>query len=358
MKNIELIIKRIYISKLKYRELFMTKRMFVIVLYSFAAFSQTPPPPAQIQRELDSARQEFEAALKLFNPFYSGPLLTGSGNTFPPRKVGWQPYLYVIDNYARFDQSGKSSSVNDLLVVNPLLLVQTGITDYTEIALDFGWVYQQRNGKHGNGAGDTGLRLGVSLAKETPTTPAVKFNLKEFFPTGRYENLDPNAEGVDATGTGSFRTLVGLAVSKVVLFDLEHPVSLRGSLSYVIPSNVSVNGVNNYGGAPDTNGIVRPGKSLTAAFAFEYSITQSWVFSNDFVYGYRDEHIFNGNNGTNPDGSPASVGSLFSDQLSLAPAIEYNPSASINFIAGAWFTVWGRNAFNFAGGIVSMYVMY
>jgi hypothetical protein len=358
MKNIELIIKRIYIFVLQANELVMFRSVFIFVFCLSSIYSQTPPPPAQIEAELSSARKEFEAAQKLFNPWYSGPLLTGSGNTFPPHKIGVQPYLYVVDNYGKFNQSGHSSSIDNLIVVNPLIQVLTGLTEYTEIALDSGWIYQQKNGIHGNGPGDTGLRLGISLSKETYAVPAVKLNIKEFFPTGRYENLDPNAGGVDATGNGSFRTLLGIAASKLLVFDVEHPMSVRGSLNYIIPSNVSVSGVNNYGGAFDTEGIVTPGKAISAAFAFEYSFNQNWVFANDFLYTYRDQHRFKGNPGTNPDGSVASVGSAFSDQLSLSPAIEYDPGPNLNFIAGAWFSVWGRNSLNFAGAIVSVYFSF
>lgn len=361
MKNFELNSKEIY-TKIKFFfwKFFMFLRSLILILTLLCFLhAQTPPPPPEVlEKELQSAKDEFERAQKLFNPWFSGPLLTGSGNTFPPGKVGVQPYLNIIDNYALFSKSGSSRNIDDIVIINPYLSMLTGITSYLEISTDFGWSFQQQDGKQGNGFNDTGLRLGIGLSKETETLPAVKINIKEVFPTGRYQNLNPNKNGMDGTGAGTYRTLVGIAASKVILYETEHPISLRGSFTFGIPTSVKVTGFNNYGGGYGTNGTVKPGKSIAAAFAFEYSINQNWVFSNDFVYNYRNKHTFSGNPGTNKDGSSAAVGLPFSDQLSLAPAIEYNPKPDLNFIAGGWFAVWGRNSLRFAGFIASVYFSF
>jgi len=338
----------------------MYKLLFFLIL-STSIYSQEntpPPPPEEIEKELQSAKDEFERAQKLFNPWYSGPLLTGSGNTFSPGKYGIQPYLYVTDNYARFNENGNSSSISNLLVVNPLLSVTTGITKSVEIATDFSWFYKDQSDTSATGFSDVGVRIGLGLAKETLTTPAVKVNIKEIFPSGRYESLDPTKNGLDATGGGSYKTLVGLAASKIVLWSDLHPMMLRGSISVILPADVHVNGFNAYGGGFGTDGIVSPGKGLSCAFAFEYSITQHWVFANDFVYGYTTEKTFRGTPGIKADGSPATVGGPFSDNFSIAPAIEYLPTQNLNFIVGVWASLWGRNSLKFVSGVFSVYYSF
>jgi hypothetical protein len=63
---------------------------------------------------------------------------------------------------------------------------------------------------------------------------------------------------------------------------------------------------------------------------------------------------FQGTAGSNADGSPASVGSLPSQQVTLAPAIEYNFSEHWGLIAGMWFTVHVHNTSNFVSGVIAL----
>ena len=56
------------------------------------------------------------------------------------------------------------------------------------------------------------------------------------------------------------------------------------------------------------------------------------------------------------DLAPPVVGIGSNDQLSMAPAIEYNVNESMNFLAGVWFNVYGRNVAKFIGvGFVFSY---
>src|SRR5580692_6523334 len=85
-------------------------------LFSQQQTSKPAPlvPPEEIERQLDDAEREFRDAKKMFNPWYTGPLLTPSAHMCPPGTVITQPYFFYIDNYAHFDEHGKSHRVPHL----------------------------------------------------------------------------------------------------------------------------------------------------------------------------------------------------------------------------------------------------
>ena len=70
---------------------------------------------------------------KMFNPWYTGPLLTPSAHVLPAPHVVIQPYFYYINNYAHFDEHGKSHRTPHLEVIQPALApLQVGITQWME----------------------------------------------------------------------------------------------------------------------------------------------------------------------------------------------------------------------------------
>ena len=86
------------------------------------------------------------------------------------------------------------------------------------------------------------------------------------------------------------------------------------------------------------------GPLYSADFGYEFSFSQSWAAALDVVYTYTQKTNFTGRAGTSATGAPNVVGGPFSDQLSLAPAIEYNVNSNIGFIGGVWFSVWEKLA--------------
>ncbi len=175
-------------------------------------------------------------------------------------------------------------------------------------------------------------------------------------PTGRYEKLNRKKNGVDATGSGVYFTGFSLNVSKVFWWMSTHPFAWRLSMTYDIPTiRAQVQGFNTYGGGFDTRGKVRPGNILSVDTSIELSFTQKWVLAVDLAYSYQNHTTFSGHKGRTPSGGTASVGGPSNDSLSCAPAIEYNPSDHMGFLAGVWFSITGRNSGDFISGILSMY---
>ncbi len=310
--------------------------------------------PEEIEVELTEDEKLFKEAQEMFNPWYAGPLLTGGAHMMPPGMALIQPYLFVTNNYARWDSDRHSVNTPDRLNINPSISpFQFGITSWLDMSLSAQWVYNRQQGKHGSGFGDSSIGVGFPILAEGLNTPAIKATFTETFPTGRYQRLSSHKLGLDATGAGSYQSSFGIRMSKVVFWSYKHPMNLRATFSYTVPTRVRVHGFNAYGGGFGTRGTVRPGNSASANAAFEYSFTQKWVFATDIVYAWSDSTKFHGRRGTNADGTRASVGGGSSDQLSLAPALEYNPTTYLNFIGGIWFDVYGRNTSKFLSGIFS-----
>ena len=306
-----------------------------------------------VQAELTQAEKDFQIAQKMFNPWYGGPLLTGSGNTLPKGLFNAQPYLFVLVNYAAFDGSRKSHSINNLIVVNPKFSFGVGITDRIDAGVVVDWLYLRQSGKSANHFGDTLLATSFGILKETQIIPALKIFISESFPTGKYEKLKAEKAFVDASGSGSFETTLGFTISKVLWWWLIHPMTLRFAYSYTIPTSVSVKGFNSYGGGFGADGKINPGNQFTLGLGYEFSIVQKVVFAIDASYEYANKSTFKGTYGT-IEGEIAPIGGPSNDVLSFAPAIEYNFSQNLSLITGAWFSVWGRNTNNFAGGITTL----
>jgi hypothetical protein len=309
----------------------------------------------QIEAELDDAEAQFQKALKMFNPWYTGPLITPGASMMAVGEANTQPYLFVVDNYATFDKNRKSvSNPSNLVQLKGSINLQTGITDNFDlnvtIASTGNWQFSQSNG----GFGDTTITGGFLVNKQTRYAPQVKFTIAETFPTGKYQHLNTNGLHLDAIGAGAYTTQFGLVLSKVFLWTTQYPMNARIFFGYQLSTPVRVEGFNTYGGGFGTKGKVHPGNTFSADFGYEISLSQNWVLATDVVYSATNQTTFHGTPGVLATGERASNGGGYSDNLSISPAIEYNWNSSLGIIAGAQFSVYGRNSSNFASGIISV----
>lgn len=305
--------------------------------------------PAEIQAELDQAEKDFQTAQKMFIPWYTGPLITGSANNVPKRKINIQWYLYNTIQYANYADNWKMVGVPNVYTINPLILFQRGLSDWLDFTFIGQWFFKWRKHAYAQHCGDTSTQFGFQLVTQTAHRPSLRLVLGETYPTGKYRNLNPAKGGIDATGAGAYQTSIGLNYNKIFWKIKLHPISLRISGSYVIPdAKVKVQNINAYGGGPGTRGKVKVGQTINVDIGIEVSLTQHWVFANDIAYTHSFKSTFHGNPGLSiANGAPSS------DQLSLAPAIEYNFNSKAGFIGGVWFTVAGRNSSSFVSVILS-----
>lgn len=333
----------------------MHKFLWLLVLpLALLAQNQGIPDktPEQIEAELEQAEAEFQRAKQMFSPWYTGPLITPGAGMMAPANGDTQPYLFFIDNYASFDRHRKSISLpSNLVQFKGTANIQTGITDNFDLNLNFAGEGNWQFDHSGGGFGDMILTGGFLIYRQSIYVPAMKLTIAEIFPTGKYRRLD--RFGLDGVGAGAYSTQFGLGFSKIILWTTKHPMNLRCFFGYQLSTVVHVKGFNSYGGGFGCRGKVRPGNNLSCDFGYELSLTQKWVAAIDVVYSCTNKTKFHGSPGTQADATPASVGNGYSDNLSLAPALEYNWRPSLGIIGGAWFSVYGRNSLNFAAGIIS-----
>lgn len=231
----------------------------------FSQQQQAEPlvPPQEINKELASAEAEFQEAKKMFNPWYTGPLLTPSAHVLPVGNYLIQPYVFFVQNYAHYDEHGHSHSVPHLNQIKPSLSpFQYGITEWMDGTLSFGGVRNHQQGQTHWDWSDTTASFGFGLLNESAYRPAIKFVVQESFPTGNYQKFHPKKANVASTGSGSFETQFSLNISKVVWWASLHPMNFRTSFNYTVNSNVHVKGFNTYGGGLGTRGTVKGGTHL------------------------------------------------------------------------------------------------
>ncbi|MFZ4772959.1 MAG: hypothetical protein ACOYK9_03085 [Chlamydiia bacterium] len=334
----------------------MNLSIFVLLVGAHIAFlgAAEIKSPQQIQQELDKAENDFEIAQKIFIPWYTGPLIASSSRNCPPGKINLQPYLYLQGSYGVYGNDRSYSTVPNTFTVNPLLVFQTGLLSWLDIAASPQGTFKYREGKSGASFNDLGVSFGFQLYKESPYIPGIRFVYTQRFPTGAYSNLE---NGLDAIGSGVFQSVLGLNLGKAIWFFPLHPMALRLTTNVQLPTNkANVFGLNAYGGgggAGSTNGTVNVGPTFNIDLGYELSITQQWVIALDVAYSLSGSNRFSGFAGHDENGVPYLVGGPVSDNLSLSPAIEYNVSDTGGLIVGAWFTVTGRNTSGFIAAVLS-----
>jgi len=338
----------------------MKKIFFSSLVLSSVLYAQTecPKTPEQIQQEILQAQRDFETAQEMFIPWYTGPLITSSAKNVAQGHFNMQGYLYFDINYAQFDKHRKSVKVPNTYVLNPLLVLQAGITQWLDVTVIPQGFFRWKEGHYADSLADLPVQFGFQLVRETPTIPSMRLTVGESFPIGKYQHLNPHKQGIDAGGGGIYSTIVGFDISKIFWWFLKHPISVRLAQSYVVPNTRAyVHGFNAYGGGFHTNGSVKVGNTYNADLGVEVSITQRWVFATDIAYTCSNKSTFSGKKGVLASGAEASNGTPSSDQLSFAPEIEYNVSKTGGFIGGVWMTVTGRNNVNFVSFVLS-YTQY
>lgn len=295
------------------------------------------------------------------DPYFTGPLLAPSASVNAFRQVTWQPYLFVTNNYGAFDDNWKRTNTPDLWAIQPLVDVTYGIGSFMDLEAIPAFVIQTSQGSTSIRMNDTPLILGIQALRQEMGTwrPDLRIILKEVFPFGQYEKLNPKKNGTDSSGKGSFQSVLGFAFEKTFQTGVEHYFRLRWTAEATLyPSSVHVKGINAYGGAPDTDGTVRPGRLYIFYLSGEYTITHNWGFAFDTEYLITSSDDFSGKRGTNDDGTRATVGSPTSVQINCAPAIEYNFSENFGVIGGAYFTLFGKNTSAFYSGVISAVITY
>jgi len=291
----------------------------------------------------------------------TGPLIAPVGAVVPYGNFNIETYVYSTTNTGTYNSNWHAvSAAHDTFSLNPQFSCFFGLTPWMDINIVPQFYYNTTNGAHSWDFGDLAVALDFQLLDPnyTPYFPGIKFTIKEMFPTGPFQNLNPNKYMTDQSGAGTFGTTFNLVLYKVYHLTGEHFLSTTYSAAYTVTTPVNVHGFNTYGGGYGTNGYALPGDTFEAIISFELTLSQNWALALDNVYIHVDRTQFFGTSGTTATGALATVGTPSSEQISFAPAIEYNFSSNLGIIAGCWFTAWGRNSTEFISGVVNFTYTY
>lgn len=302
--------------------------------------SSTPPSGETIEEEVQSG------------PWFTGPLLTASGHTIPPGHFNLEPYLFYNNVMGVYDNHWQLHRIDPIPSnLNFQGLVQIGLLDNLDLSIVPQCFYNFTGAGSSHWAfGDLGMKLGIQLHNDDPTRPfpSLKLTLGEIFPTGKYQFLDDDGNGTDASGGGSFGTSFGLVSGRLIHIKDVHYLSLRGQFQGTVFSSLDVHGTSVYGGDATTNGRVHPGAVFMFLGGAEYSVTRNFVLACDFANVWTLKTTFKGTT-IEPVGSNRN-----SYQLSFAPALEWNFNGNVGIIGGVWFTAVGVNSLSFINGVLAV----
>lgn len=284
-------------------------------------------------------------------PWFTGPLLAPSANTVPLGHYNFEPYLFVNNNIGYFSNHWHLHKAYEPNAnINFQFVGQMGLTPWMDLTIVPQFFYNYEGEKSSWRFGDLYMGFGFQLLKEEPHNwfPSIKFGFSEVFPTGLYQNLRADKLGTDASGGGTFGTTFKFVFSRLWNVYGNHYLAGRLSTAYIVFSQVSVNGINAYGGDATTKGRVVPGSAFPMILGLEYSLTQHWALALDVASTYTMGTHFKGR-------TIAKVGHRdWSYSLSFAPAIEFNYNANVGLIAGVWLTGFGANTTDFINGVIAL----
>jgi hypothetical protein len=294
----------------------------------------------------------------LETPWLTGPLLAPSGMTVPQGHILFEPYVYILANRANYDEDWHAVKLSAPFWNNYFQpQIQVGATPWLDVQILPTVFYNYTDGSAKWALGDTPIGVDIQLFQKgkdpTDWITGIKLVLKETLPIGKYRNLNPDKQGTDIGGSGSWATSVGIVWGQLIHIKKLHFFDTRLSVQYTIPAPVHVKGFNTYGGGFGTDGTIYPPQNLQIDLGMEFTLTKNWVLAMDILGSWSTPARFKGKVGVGTDNLPAFDSFGSAAQFSLAPAIEYNWNENIGLIAGSWFSVAGRNSIQFASGIIA-----
>ncbi|MCH9613746.1 MAG: hypothetical protein SP1CHLAM54_07550 [Chlamydiia bacterium] len=293
-------------------------------------------------------------SLFAYDPWYTGPLLAISGSNEPPGRLQFQPFFFVSSQYASYQNNWSTKSQSNTTQLNYSNVFQSGITNWLDASFFPQFYTTYSEGERRTKPGDTSLSFGLKplYNKRNTLQPDVRLSINFIFPTGKYDQLNPETQGTDAVGGGAYSIQPTLVLRKWFFMFPNHPFRINLNTTFETSSKIFVKDLNIFGGGHGTRGWVSPGNEYSNNLSLELSLTQRWVFVTELLYSHTWSSSFSGTVG------PAPVGTSSSDLFSIANEIEYNVTGGYGWVGGVWYTVAGRNSTAFLTFALSFYYEY
>jgi hypothetical protein len=294
-------------------------------------------------------------------PWLTGPLIALSGEVVQGGHYDIQPFFHFNTVTGIYDRHWHNASSPNFFNFTLNVQIIVGMTKWMDFQISPQGLYNSTQGQSSTLFGDFPFTLDFQLlaTDKFKWFPGIKLELTETFPTGKYQKLKARKLDTDLSGLGSFATSANLVFYKVYHLARVHYLSMTASFGYTYYAPVHVRGFNAYGGGSGCAGKVYPGNSYSGIVSFEFTLNKNWVLAIDHVYTHSDKERFRGTPGIGSSLSvPGAVSPHSSENLSFAPAIEYNFNEHWGIIAGTWVSAIGRNSFVFRNAIFSFEYQY
>ena len=304
-------------------------------------------------------------------PWFTGPLFAEPGETVPRGHIESYIATSFMTSNTIYDRLWHKESTPTFTSTQISPQFMYGLTDKLDIQYTAFYTINQNEQIAYEHIGDTSIMLGFQAFTQDKYQPDLRITLEQIIPTGIYNNLPANNNGADVTGMGSNQTSLGFNFQYLSKLSETHYLNSYLSLSYSHAMDVNLKGISAYGGTSLTHGHIDPGDSVSLDLAAELSLTQQWVAVLEGVFIYQQASVFHGVVGERTRNDPQpfragrnigsrafaahrllpsrrniggeDIGSGNLDQITLAPAMEYNFSDHYGVIAGVWFTIAGKN---------------
>jgi hypothetical protein len=292
------------------------------------------------------------------SPWFTGSLLSLATSPVEFGEVLVIPKVWNFIRYGLYNKESQMQRQQTIYSINPVISLLTGLAEHIDVGFTAQMFQNYYNQKIYTGFGDCSVQMKCRLVTETDELPAITVGIGELLPTGSYHNLNPDFETTDGVGLGSYITIMGIRFEKKFHVNDKNWLRFRYDIRYEISSSVNIKGTSVYNTGLRAKGTAYPGQVFRSDCSCEYHLTKNWVLACDLFYTHANKTNFKGYGGFRNNEEIKNPGKPSSDLITLAPAIEYNLSKTVGFIAGGWFSVWGRNASAFYSPVISAVLSY
>lgn len=285
---------------------------------------------------------------------FTGPLVSGPP-TLPRGMLNVEPYLIYNQIRGRYDEDGDRVSRDPVGGWQLALPVQYGLTH--RVTLTAGLNAFHRDNAFGEGTTRTGdASVGTMfkvLQGSGHSQPSLTLSMRQNLPFGRHDRMELEPREL-TSGSGAATTSIALH-GQVYATLGERTLRSRVNIKWLLPyDGAAVHGESVYGTPAGFEGRVDLRGGGEATLGFEYALSTRLVLATDVLYE-RDRGF--DAIGMTANGVHASThGSSW--RTSLAPAVEYHFNDHVGLIAGAVFSVYGRNSSAIFAPQVAMNVVF
>ncbi|MDR3623973.1 MAG: hypothetical protein P4L16_02400 [Chlamydiales bacterium] len=280
-----------------------------------------------------------------FEPWWSGTLLTSPGVVEKAGHITNRTFFYYQNECDKYDSHWNRIQNAHFVTMTYRIQTFVGLVKNIDLESDVYFLRQETHQQKDANISNFQLRLAYQILKEQENSlkPNCLVFVREIFPLGKHEHLNPSRLKTDGTSDGCFYTVFGLYAEKVFKNSKEHSLRVVGNFNYGIRTNrVSLSGYNFFGGDYNTKGTILPGNYLILTLGIEQHLTKHLEFVLDLSYQHVNKNSFYGFAGTTPL-SPATINTNSIESITIVPTIAYNFNKHMHLELGVITSIAGRN---------------